>query len=310
MVKSPSDPKGENIMFKNVVVGVEGGPHGRDAVALGERLRDADGRLTLVHSFSGSTRPLDAATPAMIEEDRQRALTLLELERTDAAVDADLLAVDAMSPGEGLHRAAEQLGADLLVVGSSRRGAFKRVLLGDDTRAALNGAPCAVAVAPVGYRESAASLATIGVAYDGSPESVAALQEAKAIAQGTRAAIRALQVVSLSYYEYMGMMAPAGGGIDELIKLADARMKAIPGVDGRAEYGLAGEELAIFSGEVDLLIVGSRNYGPAKRMMVGSTSNHLTRHARGPLLILPRGTTHAMPVPSETTAAESTPVSA
>ena len=45
-------------------------------------------------------------------------------------------------------------------------------------------------------------------------------------------------------------------------------------------YGLAGEELASFGEEVDLLIVGSRNYGPVKRLMLGSTSNHLQRHAR------------------------------
>jgi len=296
-------------MFKNVLVGVEGGPHGRDAVTLGKRLCEAGGKLTLVHVFSGSTRPIDAVTPGMVEEDRERARKLLDDERTATSADADLLAVDAMTAGEGLHLAAEQLGADLLGVGSCRRGPFKRVLLGDDTRASLNGAPCAVAVAPAGSNEAVAPFATIGVAYDGSPESVAALDAAREIAAPTHAAIRALQVVSVSYYEYMGMMAPAGGGIDEMVKQADAQMKALPGVDGHAEYGLAGEELAALSGEVDLLIVGSRNYGPARRMMVGSTSNHLTRHARGPLLILPRGTAHAAPAVTDGTDAESRAVS-
>jgi nucleotide-binding universal stress UspA family protein len=269
-------------MFKNVLVGVEGGPHGRDAIALAKRLAQPAGKLTLVNVFSGSTRPIDAVTPGMVAEDRERAEKLLGDERAATSVEGELLAVDAMTPGEGLHLAAEETAADLLVVGSCRRGTFKRVLLGDDTRASLNGAPCAVAVAPAGYSEHAAPFARIGVAYDGSPESVAALEAAKDLAAPTDAAIRALQVVSVSYYEYMGMMAPAGGGIDELVKQADGQMKALPG-----------EELAAFSGEVDLLIVGSRNYGPARRMMVGSTSNHLQRHARGPLLILPRGTAQA-----------------
>ena len=145
-------------MFKNVLVGVEGGPHGRDAIALGKRLCEPGGKLTLVHVFSGSTRPIDAVTPGMVEEDRGRAHKLLDDERTATSSDADLLAVDAMTAGEGLHLAAEQLEADLLVVGSCRRGPFKRVLLGDDTRASLNGAPCAVAVAPAGYNEQAAPL--------------------------------------------------------------------------------------------------------------------------------------------------------
>jgi nucleotide-binding universal stress UspA family protein len=297
-------------MFKNVLVGVEGGPHGRDAIALATKLMQPDGKLTLVNVFSGSTRPIDAVTPGMVKEDREHAQKLLDDVRAGGSVEAELLAVDAMTPGEGLHLAAEQTKADLLVVGSCRRGPFKRVLLGDDTRASLNGAPCAVAVAPAGYSEHIAPFATIGVAYDGSPESVAALEEAKELGAVTHAAIRALQVVSVSYYEYMGMMAPAGGGIDEMVKQADGEMKALPGVEGHAEYGLAGEELAALSGEVDLLIVGSRNYGPARRMMVGSTSNYLQRHARGPLLILPRGSAQVKPSDAEGAAAEQVPASA
>lgn len=276
-------------MFKNVLVGVEGGPHGRDAIALASRLVQDDGKLTLVNVFSGATRSIDAVTPGMVEEDRARSQALLEHELEAAPAGTEALAVDAMQPGEGLHLAAERLEADLLVVGSCRRGPFKRVLLGDDTRASLNGAPCAIAVAPSGYSDREAPLGTIGVAYDGSPESEAALAAARDLAGRTDAVIRALQIVSVSYYDYMGMMAPSGGGIDEMVKSADGEMKALPGVDGRAEYGLAGEELAAFSGEVDLLIVGSRNYGPARRLMVGSTSAHLQRHARGPLLVLPRG---------------------
>ncbi len=280
-------------MFKNVLVGVEGGPHGRDAIALASRLLQPDGKMTLVNVFSGATRPVDAVTPGMVEEDRARARAVLEHELEAAPAGTEVLAVDAMRAGEGLHRTAEDLGADLLVVGSSRRGLFKRVLLGDDTRAALNGAPCAIAIAPSGFGERTTPFAKIGVAYDGSEESKAALAAARELAGRTNAAILALRVISVSYYEYMGMMAPSGGGIDEIVKSADEQMKALPGVQGRAEYGLAGEELAAFSGEVDLLIVGSRNYGPARRMMVGSTSTHLQRHARGPLLVLPRGTPQA-----------------
>ena len=50
------------------------------------------GKLTLVHVFSGSTRPIDAVTPGMVEEDRARRPKLLEEERTATSVDAELLA--------------------------------------------------------------------------------------------------------------------------------------------------------------------------------------------------------------------------
>ena len=62
----------------------------------------------------------------------------------------------------------------------------------------------------------------------------------------------------------------------------------LPGVEGHAIYGLAGEELARFGDEVDLLVVGSRGYGPLRRLVLGSTSDFLRRHAHGPLLVLPR----------------------
>ena len=226
-------------MFKNVLVGVEGGPHGRDAIALARNLVVPGARLTLVNVFSGSTRPVDAVTPGMVEEDRTRALSLLEHEREASSVEAELLPLDADRAGEGLHLAAEQLEADLIVVGSSRRGAFRRVLLGDDTRGSLNGAPCAVAVAPSGYALDSAPFARIGVAYDGSPESVATLARAKDLAAPNDATVRALQVVSVSYYDYMGMMAPAGGGIDEMVKYADGVMKALPVLRATRNTGLS-----------------------------------------------------------------------
>ena len=92
----------------------------------------------------------------------------------------------------GLHRQAEEQHADLLVVGSCSRGAFGRAMIGDDTRAALNGAPCAVAIASRGYAARAGNpIARIGVAYNGSPESKAALAMARELAAPTSASIDA-----------------------------------------------------------------------------------------------------------------------
>ena len=69
---------------------------------------------------------------------------------------------------------------------------------------------------------------------------------------------------------------------------ARARLSELDGVEGRVAYGLPVEELTAFGEEVDLLLVGSRRYGPARHLMLGSTSKHLTRSARCPLLVLPR----------------------
>lgn len=265
-------------MFDNVLVGVDGRPTGRDAIALATTLMDPDGRLTLVHVHHGD-----------VAQERRDTRELLERERAQAGVEAELVSAVATSPGRGLHQQAEERGADLLVVGSCSRGLLGRAMLGDDTRASLNGSPCAVAIAPRGYAEHPAPLENVGVAYNCSPQGAHALGVARQLAARTRASVHAVEVVAIPSVAYTGIVAPGvGETIDTMLEEASTRMRALPGVDGRAVYGLAGEELAAFGEDLDLLVVGSRGYGPVRRLVLGSTSSYLQRHARCPLLVLPR----------------------
>jgi len=292
-------------MFKNVLVGVDGGPHGRDAIALASRLTDPQGKLTLANVDSAGLRPSGAVSPIYVREEREASAHMLEEERAAVGAGAgaaELITLVGLSPGATLHLRAEEQQADLLVVGSCSHGTFGRAMLGDDTRAALNGAPCAVAIASVGYAEDPKPIGKIGVAYNGSPESNTALAVARELAAQTDASVRALEVVSIPTYAFTGVVAAAfGDGIDEMLKDANSRLKELPDVDGEAVYGLAGEELAAFGDEVDILIVGSRGYGPIRRLVLGSTSTYLQRHARCPLLVLPRA---AGPHENPTTAGE------
>jgi nucleotide-binding universal stress UspA family protein len=146
-----NEQSGGMLMFKNVLVGVDGRINGRDAIALASQLVGPDGKLTLVHVHR------DEAA------EREYSDKLLEEERIAAAVEAELLSVAATSPGRGLHQQAKELGADLLVVGSCSHGVLGRAMLGDDTRAALNGAPCTVAIATHGYAEHLKPNAEVGV---------------------------------------------------------------------------------------------------------------------------------------------------
>jgi nucleotide-binding universal stress UspA family protein len=276
-------------MFKNVIVGVDGRPNGRDAIVLATKLIAEDGRLTLAHVHGDAPRSPPRAVPAAATSTEQDSLALLERERDATEARAELVSFAASSPGHGLHVLAEQHEADLIVVGSCSRTGVGRAMLGDDTRASLNGAPCAVAVAVRGYFDHPIPLATIGVGYDGSPESERALAAARDIAAQNRSPIRALHVVMLPTYAFAGIGPPAvGESVDAMLQEAREQIESLPGVEGHAVYGLPGEELASFGEEVDLLVVGSRNYGPVKRLMLGSTSNHLQRHARCSLLVLPR----------------------
>jgi nucleotide-binding universal stress UspA family protein len=277
-------------MFKNVLVGVDGRPNGRDALTLARHLIAPGGKLTLAHVRAGSLHPSHAITPGMLEEERQASHELLERERAEADVAAELVSIVALSPGRGLHEQAQDQGAELLVVGSTVRGPIGRAMLGDDTRASLNGAPCAIAIAAAGYGQAPVPITKIGVAYNESPESKMALALARELAEPTGAVVRVLEVVSIPTYAYTGaMVPPISENIDEMLATANERLSALKDVHARAVYGLTGEELAEFGDEVDLLVAGSRGYGPVRRLVLGSTSGYLERHARCSLLVLPRG---------------------
>jgi nucleotide-binding universal stress UspA family protein len=273
-------------MFGQVIVGVDGGSSGRDAVAVARLLVAPDGRLALAYVYE--LTPVRGASGAYGPGETEESMALLEAEREASGVEAALLPITASSVGRGLHYLAESEHADLLCVGSNTRSFAGRVLIGDVTRSALTGAPCAVAVAPLGYASRAATIATVGVGYDGSPESEAALAFARELAAHHGAALKALSVVEPSGYASL-VRSGGGGEADERhLEEAKAELAAVEGVEGEVAFGLAGEELALFSARVDLLVVGSRGYGPIRSLMLGGTAVHLAGNARCPLLVLPR----------------------
>ena len=104
-----------------------------------------------------------------------REASMLVAERQSAAIQARIVCVGGVPPARGLHDLARERAADLIVVGCSRRALLGRILLGDDARASLDGAPCAVAIAPRGYADRPAPLVELGVGYDRSTESDHAL---------------------------------------------------------------------------------------------------------------------------------------
>lgn len=274
-------------MFDQVLVGVDGREGGRDAIALAKQLA-AGPHLTLAHFYGAGLMPGRGAA-LLLGAERNESQRLLEDERRASGVDVDLVPYAEHSIGRGLHEVAEQIKADLIVVGSSRRALLGRVLMGDDTRASLNGVPCALAIAPRAYAQIAHPLLRLGVGYDGSPESVAALTVARELAARQGSTIKALWVVSLEHVrEDSPIPADWPGAIDKLVGDRTERLAALGDVEGEAVYGGPREELVRFGQDLDLLIVGSRGYGPIGRLIHGSVSWCLVGHSSSPLLVLPR----------------------
>ncbi len=282
-------------MFENVVVGVHEPESGRDAVALANNVGANHARLTLAYVYPGEPAGGRRFTPPLEAQDRAWGQELLEKVAGDTSAAVVLRLHRSPSVGRGLHEITEEIGADLLVVGSSRRGLLGRVFLGDDTRAALNGAPCATAIAPAGYASGSPLVRAIGVGYDGSPESRRGLEVARSLAETHNAKLSALRVVAIPAYVLgIASMVPEGE-LETLLAEARKELQELGDLEPHATYGQPAEELAVFSARLDLLVVGSRSYGPLGRVVHGSTSQQLARTARCPLLVLPRSAAGALP---------------
>jgi nucleotide-binding universal stress UspA family protein len=146
-------------MFRNVLVGVDGHDGGRDAIALAAQFAAPGARITLAHVYDyewtpGSRQPLGRLAR------HRKARELLEHERATARIDARVVPVGDAKVATGLCGLAAARDVDLIVIGSSRRGAVGRVLLGDDTAETVEAAPCPVAVAPHALAHVPAGTAT------------------------------------------------------------------------------------------------------------------------------------------------------
>ena len=275
-------------MFRHVVVGIDEDPGSRDALALARALLDKDGRITLAHVHRGDPR-MRTVSPELAAAERTRARRLLETVRAETGDDARLVWAGASSVGRGLHEIAEHDDADLLVVGSSEHSLFGHATLSAHTRDALNGAPCAVALAPASYRKRPVVVREIGVGYDGSLESEHAVVVARRLADELGAKVSAFEAIALPVDLVEGP-GPADERIDRCLALARERIAQL-GVEPHAAYGHAAEELALYGASLDLLLLGSRGYGPIGRLFHGSTSQRVAQTARCPLLVLARATT-------------------
>jgi nucleotide-binding universal stress UspA family protein len=166
-----------------VIVGYDGGPRGRDALALGVSVADAlHSRLEVATVFRSET-----VVPAVPVQERalQAARLAREGVRRIAAVrEAEPRVVAARSTVQGLHALAEAEDAAVLVVGTGDRTAPSPVFADTVATQLLSGARCPVAVAPSGLSAAeAVRLRNIGVAFDGSPEACTELQRAAELAQ-------------------------------------------------------------------------------------------------------------------------------
>lgn len=280
------------IPFKRILLGFDGSDGALDAAELTRVLAPPHAKPIVVIVFPYG--PLPVSFVALQDKAKRDAEPLVaEARRRLPGREIETGIFGGGSPAWVLSHVAEDEDADLIVVGSPHRGPVGRVLIGSVAENLLHGASCPVAVAPSGFaatKHEAPRL--IAVAYDGSAESLLALKRAEELALETGCALRILTVVGPP------QVVPGSGGYvpvappspEEVLDRGKRAVSSDVAVDVQGLEGVPAATLArACEDDVDLLVVGSRGYGPVMRVFLGSVSRELARIAPCPLLVIPRG---------------------
>jgi nucleotide-binding universal stress UspA family protein len=276
-----------------LLVGYDGSDGGRDALELTRVLAEATGASVLLVTVL-PYGPLPVRYEILDEEEAEQAGRLFEHAKQQlGGVEVETRAIGGGTPAGVINDLAEEEDVGTIVVGSPHRGPVGRVLLGSVANGLLHGAPCEVVVAPRGYAaEEHGPFRTIAVAYDGMPESKVALARAEEIALACRATIVIYTAdtppaVVNGTLRYVPTLPPRSDKIvTEAVRGVDERLAAT----GRQLDGPPGAAIAEACEQrgADLLVAGSRGYGPVLRVLLGSVSTQLAHRTPCPVLVVPR----------------------
>jgi nucleotide-binding universal stress UspA family protein len=241
----------------------------RDALALATWIADVTAsELLLITVFA----PRAGALSTQIEHRRVQLAAL-------AGRPVEAMAVAGTSPARVLHELADRRLPRAVVIGSSRSGANGVVGLGSVGELLLHGSPAPVVVAPNDFTGPSAHPLDIGVAYGTTPESDDAVRAAVDLAARMGARLHVLSVYEPAPHNELAERRP-GERLDHALAGTPADRAELGGDPAPA--------LAAASGDLDLLVVGSRSYGPLGAVLLGAVTRRLVHAAQCPVMVVPR----------------------
>lgn len=288
-----------------LLVGVDDTPMARDALNLAALISLRTGATLVLAHVIQQESPSVAGWDDFRQGQRAEAERLFEqsVSNLGGEFQFETHTVLAKSDAQGLIDIAQELDVAAVVVGSSHRGAAGRVLIGSVGERLLHGAHLPVIVAPRSFEVQEHSMQRIGVAYDGAAESRTALETAVNFSRAARTDVKLLAVNDPSAFvvPMPPDMATLVNPLDlerahhehltAAINEAVSAIESPPEISGEVLVGHPAEELgAAGSGAdpVDLLVCGSRGYGPVRVVLLGSVSAKLVRSADCPVMVVPR----------------------
>lgn len=212
---------------------------------------------------------------------------------------------ESVSVSEGLVRAAQDVDASVLVLGSSAVGLIGRIGLGSVTERLLHSSPVPVAVAPQGFTASADKRITrMSIAYAVGRDETGLITAAADVAHQVGATLRlvafavrppgptggaaGLQLEDDVAETWSDQLARARAGLlTRLSGLPEPPHQEEPVIGRGSTWARALESVPW--GRGDLLVVGSSRSARSPWVFLGGTASKIARHSPVPVVVVPRG---------------------
>jgi nucleotide-binding universal stress UspA family protein len=278
---------------------------GTEALSLGMMLSRRDRAkmvvcliLPRVWGYPSMAR-VDAEYAAFLDQHAQKAMDKAKAIVGDT-VQAQFISRSYTSPEEGLLATANDLGADMIVLGSSRSATAGKFLEGNVTRHLLHASKLPVALAPRGFAAGPdAVLARVTCAYGATRKSKATVDYCLGFSRKYQVPLRLATFVVRDKQMY-----PTGAGYQiENVVANQWRGQAVA-----AQKALLAEltattpvKTAIGDGETwkdalqslgwkpgEVLVIGSGRIGPLAHVFLGSNGSRIIRNAPAPIIVVPR----------------------
>jgi nucleotide-binding universal stress UspA family protein len=282
--------------FTHIAAGADGTAEGKDAVSLAAALASATGAgLSLVNVFPTTLFPSAGSTDRATL--RKQADESLRHDRNELAPDAIAHSIADSSVSRALLRFADETHVGMVVIGSSPEAPVGRVRIGRRGRQLLHDMPFALALAPCGSRDQQIKLSRVGIGDDGGPEANVARNTAIELCRAADATLVIKSVIDDQYPVLVGAAPTAlpdfEAGWELQREQAQRELEQLASrLDLRSEVssvvGDPGHELRGLSEVVDLVVVGSRRWGPIARLVTGGVGETLVADAGCAVLIVPR----------------------
>jgi nucleotide-binding universal stress UspA family protein len=263
-------------------------------------------RLCVLH-VSPVPPVIDSPTIPLTEGDRERVIETLQgfTRHLPAEIPLELKVEEAARVHNGIVRQAEEMDADLIVMGSHGRSGFERLLLGSVAETVIRQAPCPTLVVPrrAGDRppDEPVRFHRILCPVDFSDGSARALEYALALAEESDARLTLLNVIEIP--PELNEL-PAAGEIDvnvdriraaaeadrlrRLRQLIPAEARVYCMVETSVHEGAAYREILSVARErhADLIVMGVRGRGALDLLVFGSNTARVARSANCPVLVV------------------------